>query len=208
MRSFIACHIPDRRSRAQIRFDQFVDKRYGYEIKSYLHFLLLEHPPRGLPWHLNLTFPAVPIPHHCTNMVVKCRTIVLDLTVELPTKEEALKLLIKKNFCNDAMRRHNDVNLICWKYISQLPSKKGHKVKKIIKNRKAFYKILPLLNTSMIFNTKAETYCWRHLLWRKDVLLTSFIMVKGNWNHPPSGESWISDFGLNLYRILPKPVQI
>lgn len=46
-------------------------------------------------------------------MVVKCRTIVLDLTVELPTKEEALKLLIKKNFCNDAMRRDNDVNLIC-----------------------------------------------------------------------------------------------
>ena len=61
MRSFIACHIPDRRLRAQIRFDQFVDKRYGYEIKSYLHFLLLEHPPRGLPWHLNLTFPAVQI---------------------------------------------------------------------------------------------------------------------------------------------------
>ena len=31
-------------------------------------------------------------------MVVKCRTIVLDLPVELPTKEEALKLLIKKTF--------------------------------------------------------------------------------------------------------------
>ena len=29
-------------------------------------------------------------------MVVQCRTIVLDLNVELPTKEEALKLLITK----------------------------------------------------------------------------------------------------------------
>ena len=35
MRSFIACDIPDRCSRAQIGFDQFVDKRYGREIKSY-----------------------------------------------------------------------------------------------------------------------------------------------------------------------------
>ena len=39
MRSYIACHIPDRRSHAQIGFDRirFAPKRSGYEIRSAVH---------------------------------------------------------------------------------------------------------------------------------------------------------------------------